>query len=232
MIVASMNLEEKLAHVRRDVDRVMRKHQEPMDRLRHALRASRDKSTRLKHLSYSSPSRIEWIVTLRCSKKVERIYLTAWWQVDGAGLEAFNLAEDTAFYFDTHFFQRYRIRESAITDALGNMRQFLETNHDLTMKRLDTERHGLKEAVGVAQEGLFLGTQRPGNIIACDTYLAYDMLRADQRTLHQELQHHAATKYWTPARLTHFRAEMKQTLEDVERLLRSFDKEDEDLAAR
>lgn len=225
MIVATMNLQEKLAHVRSDVDRVLRKHRPTMDRLRHELRASRDKSPRLHFLDYRSPALINWLVTLHCAKKIERIYLTAWWHVQGAGLEAFNLAPDGAFYFDTHFFQRYRVRESGQEDVLGNMAQFLLVNHDITMKRLPTERHGLTEVVGVAREGLFLGTERPGNILACDTYLSVDMLRPEQRQLHRLLQYQAATKHWSAVQRQQHIAAIKKEMDRAERLIKKVEED-------
>ena len=225
MIVATMNLQEKLAHVRSDVDRVLRKHRPAMDRLRHALRASRDKTPRLEFLDYRSPALINWLVTLHCAKKSERIYLTAWWHVHGLGLEAFNLAPDGAFYFDTHFFQRYRVRESGQEDVLGNMAQFLLVNHDITMKRLPTERHGLPQVVGISREGLFLGTERPGAIFACDTYLSVDMLRPEQLSLYNEMQHHAATKYWSAVQRQQHIAAIKEQLDRAERLIKKVEED-------
>jgi len=203
----------------------MRKHMPAMDRLRHQLRASRDKSPRLHFHDYRSPAQINWLVTLHCAKKAERMFLTAWWHAKGLGLEAFNVMPDGAIYFDTHFFQRYRERESEQEDVLGNMAQFLLINHDITLKRLPTMRHGLPEVVGISREGLFLGTERPGAIFACDTYLSVDMLRPDQLRLYSEMQHHAATKYWSGVQRQQHIAAIQKELDRAERLLKKVEED-------
>ncbi len=206
MIVATMDLDEKHAHVRAEVDRVLRKHQRTVDELRRALRTSRDKQVRIHQSDYRSPAQVDWVVTVRVGKKSERIFLSAWWHVVGAGLEALTLSPTGGFYFDSHFFQRYRLRETDVQDPVANLKRFLRTNYDVTMKVLDTERHGLREAAGLAREGLYLGTVRNGGLLACDTYLAQDMLHADQQRLAIELSAHAATKDWSDARRQQFKA--------------------------
>lgn len=204
MIVSSMSLEEKLAHVRGDVDSVMRKYQKLIASEHRAFKTSRTKQPRIHQSDYRSPRRIEWVVTLRSTKKSDKLFLNAWWHVEGVGLEAFCLSPTTAFYFDTHFFQRYRVRESAVSGAVENMKLFLRTNYDVTVKKLDTYRHGLQEAAGVAHEGLFVGTVRSGDIVACDTFLSKEMLGTDQQRLLRELHFHAHTKDWSPARMMQF----------------------------
>gem|GEM_PF-4912732 len=57
MIVSSMSWEEKLAHVRGDVDSVMRKYQKLMDKERHAFKASRNKQPLIHQSDYRSPRR-------------------------------------------------------------------------------------------------------------------------------------------------------------------------------
>ncbi|MBK7382475.1 MAG: hypothetical protein IPI81_03945 [Flavobacteriales bacterium] len=204
MVVASMSLEEKLAHVRVDYASIMRKYDRIITQLRHTIKASRDKHPRIHQSEYFSPRRIEWVVTVRSTKKQDHVFMSAWWQLAGVGVEAFTLAPNAAFYFDTHFFQRYRVRESEIKAVAENIKGFLRTNYDVTTKRLDTYRHGLQEAAGVAAEGLFVGTVRPGNIIACDTFLSNEMLREDQQALQRELHFHAHTKHWPAARMQQF----------------------------
>ncbi len=215
MIVSSMSLEEKLAHVRADFDSVMRKYDRIIAQERHAWKTSRDKIPRIHQSDYQSPRRIEWVVTVRSAKKNDHVFLAAWWQLAGVGVEAFCLSPTGAFYFDTHFFQRYRVRESDVVGAVENIKTFLRTNYDITTKRLDTERHGLQEAAGVAAEGLLVGTVRPGNIIACDTFLSQEMLRTDQLALQQELQFHAHTKHWPAARMQQFRNWLNEKLFDL-----------------
>lgn len=206
MIVATMDLDEKHAHVRGEVERVRRKYVRTVEQLRRELRTSRDKHDRMHQSDYRSPAGVDWVVTVRVGKRSERLFLSAWWHVVGAGLEALTLSPTGGFYFDSHFFQRYRLRETEVVDPVANLKRFLRTNYDVTMKLLDTERHGLREAAGVAQEGLYLGTVRSGGLLACDTYIAHHMLRADQRALAMELAGHAATKHWPEGRRQQFRA--------------------------
>ncbi|MBL0045050.1 MAG: hypothetical protein IPP33_11865 [Flavobacteriales bacterium] len=220
MIVATMSLEEKLARVRADVARVLRKYERKVAEMQRAMKVSRNKVPTLHHAYYPSPDHIDWIVTIRCTKKRDKVFLTAWWHINGVGLEAMVLGVDSAFYFDSHFFQRYRIRESDVVGAADNLRTFLRANYDITMKRLDTERHGMREAAGVAHDGLFVGTVRSVGIIAFDTYLSNDMLRGDQQALQRELQYHAHTKDWNAARLQQYR----KWLDEVARM---FDDEPE-----
>ena len=218
MIVATMSLEEKLVRVRAEVERVLRKHERKVAEMQRAVKISRDKAPRIHQADYRSPDQIDWVVTIRCTKKRDKVFLAAWWHIKGVGLEAMILGVDSAFYLDSHFFQRYRIRESDVVGAADNLRTFLRANYDVTTKHLDSERHGMREVAGVAQEGLLVGTIRPTGIIAFDTYLSNDMLRGDQQALQQELQFHATTKDWKPARLQQYRSM-------VDELLRMFEEE-------
>ena len=216
MIVPAMSLEEKLAHAREDLVRVQRKYLKQLERMEHDIRSSRDKTPRVFHDEYRSPLKNHWFVTMRVTKKHERMFAAVWWQFPETGLEAMTVTpEGSCFYFDTHFFQRYRERETKETGALDNMRRFFFTNYDITMKMLDTERHGLKEAVGIAREGLFVGTVRPGGIVACDTFLSEEMLRKDQKELHLELQHHAHARNLSGVQLQ----QMRQWAGDVLKIL-------------
>jgi hypothetical protein len=74
MIVSSMSLEEKLAHVRGDVDSVMRKYQKLIASEHRALKTSRTKQPRIHQSDYRSPRRIEWVVTLRSTKKSDKFF--------------------------------------------------------------------------------------------------------------------------------------------------------------
>ena len=206
MIVATMSLEEKLAHVRTDQESVLRKFDKKVKELRHALKASSHKKPRMHQADYNSPRHIDWLVTVRITKKSEKVFMTAWWQLTGIGIEAFALSPGTAFYFDSHFFQRYRTHESGIVEAVPNMKTFLLANYDITVKRLDTERHGMQEAAGVARQGLFKGTVRPGGIIACDTFLPDPGLNKGQQAIKQEMDFHAATKEWSTAQKLQYKA--------------------------
>ena len=218
MIVTSMSLQDKLAHVREVVASVKRKYDKLITSERHAFKTARIKTPRIHQSDYRSPGRVDWVVTLRSTKKSDRLFLNAWWQVQGVGVEAFCLSDKGAFYFDTHFFQRYRIRESDVTGAADNIKRFLRANYDVTIKRLDTERHGMQEVAGVAAEGLFVGTMRPGAIVACDTFLSNDMLREDQQELQRELQFHAHTKHWSKARMDQFGKELQKVLASIDKL--------------
>jgi hypothetical protein len=73
----------------------------------------------------------------------------------------------------------------------------------------------------------FCCTERPGGIYACDTYLPVDMLRPDQLSLHRELQHHAATKYWSAVQRQQYIAAIQKEMDRAERLLKQVE---EDLA--
>ena len=204
MIVATMSLQEKLAHVRADHERVLNKFDKKVKELRHELKASSKKHPRMHQEDYNSPRNIDWLVTVRITKKSEKVFMTAWWQLTGTGIEAFSLSPDTAFYFDSHFFQRYREHESDIVGAVDNMKQFLRRNYDITIKKLDTQRYGMQEAAGVAREGLFRGTVRPGNIVACDTFLPDPGLNKGQQAQKQEMDFHAETKDWSAAQMQQY----------------------------
>ncbi len=211
-----MSLEEKLEHAREDLESVQRKYAHQLKKIEHDLAASRDKSVRMFHDDYRSPLKNNWLITIRVTKKRARMYPVVWWQFAETGLGAMTVTPDgSTFFFDTHFLQRYRERESAVPEAIGNMRLFFRTNHDITMKLLDTYRHGLREAAGIAVEGLFLGTVRPGGIIGCDTFLSQDMLHKDQQALRIELEHHAHSKHLSTAQL----AQMRRWSEDLLRVI-------------
>jgi hypothetical protein len=194
MMVPAMPLEAKLAHAREDLVRVQRKYDRKITELERAVKKSRDKKPQLFQDDYPSPGRNNWLVTLRATKKSTTMYTVVWWHYPKTGLEALTVKPDGAsFYFDSHFFQRYRIRESAVADPHDNMRRFFRTNYDMAVKPMQSTRHGLREAAGVAAEGMLLGTVRTGGIIACDTFLSQDMLRKDQVELQERLKHEA---YW------------------------------------
>ncbi len=218
MIVPSMSLQDKLAHVQEEMVSVRRKYEKLIAKEQHAFKASRDKRPRIHQSDYRSPGRVDWIVTLRSAKNSDKMFMSAWWQVQGIGVEAFCLSPKGAFYFDTHFFQRYRLRESDVPGAADNIKRFLRTNYDVVTKTLDTERHGMNEVAGIAAEGLFLGTMRPGGIVACDTFLSNDMLREDQQALQRELQFHAHTKDWSKARMDQFGKEIQKVLTALDRM--------------
>jgi hypothetical protein len=220
-----MSMQEKLAHVRGDVDSIMRKYEKLTASERHAFKISRKKEPRLHQSDYRSPRRVDWVITLRSSKKSDNLYMSAWWQVQGIGVEAFCLSPTSAFYFDTHFFQRYRIRESDVPGAADNIKRFLRINYDVVTKTLDTERYGMKEVAGIASEGLFLGTLRPGGIVACDTFLSNEMLREDQQALQRELQFHAHTKEWSKVRMDQYGKELQKVLVALDRLEAKWEQE-------
>ena len=215
IIVASMSLEEKLAHVRGDQESVLRKFEKKVKELRHALKASTSKHPRQHQEEYNSSSNIDWLVTVRITKKNEKVFMTAWWHLKDIGLEAISLAPTSAFYFDSHFFQRYREHESGIRDAVPNMKAFLLANYDITVKRLGTERHGKEEVAGVARQGLFRGTVRPGGIIACDTFLPDPGLNKGQQALKAQMDFHAATKDWSAVQLQQHRAWANELLNQL-----------------
>lgn len=211
-----MSLLEKLAHVRADHESVLRKFEKKVGELHHALKASSNKKPRMYQADYNSPRNIDWLVTVRITKKSEKVFMTAWWQLTGTGIEAFTLSPDTAFYFDSHFFQRYREHESGIVDAVPNMKTFLLANYDITLKRLDTERHGMQEVAGVARQGLFKGTVRPGGIVACDTFLPDPGLNKGQQALKAEMDWHAATKEWSKAQMQQYGKWLEEKIRKLE----------------
>lgn len=218
MIVASMSLEEKLAHVQSELRAVNNKFRDLIGTEEHAFKIDPGKRPRVVHRDYTSPKRIQWTVALRTTKRSSRLFLSAWWQIQHVGIEAFVLHPDGAFYFDTHFFQRYRIRESEVEPSVENLKTFLRTNYDITMKHLTTQRFGLQEAAGVAVEGLFVGTVRPGNIIACDTFLSDGILFQDQKQLQDQLRFHAATKEWSPVQLKQYGKWLNEKIAELEAL--------------
>lgn len=192
MIVATMSLEEKEAHVRGEVASVMRKFAAPMDRVRRSLRKTPGQRTLVRHFSYRSPRGMQWEVTAYCAKKYDKIFMTAWWHLDGVGLEAMALGPNDTYYFDTHFFQRYRERYSCTTSPTENLRGFLKSNYDLTCMVLKSERHGYRQVLVACNDGLILGTQRHG-VLACDTYLSPKQLRPDQQAAYEDLRNAAVT---------------------------------------
>ena len=59
---------------------------------------------------------------------------------------------------------------------------------------------------------------RPGDIVACDTFLSNDMLREDQQELQRELQFHAHTKDWPKARMVQYGKELQKVMASFDRL--------------
>ncbi len=219
MMVPTMPLEAKLAHAREDLRSVQNKYDRKITELERAVKKSRDKKPEVFQDDYESPRHNNWMVTLRATKKSTKFFAATWWHYPKTGLEALTVRPDGAcFYFDTHFFQRYRKRESEVVDARDNMRLFFRTNYDMAVKRLDTYRHGLREAAGVGAEGLLLGTVRPGDIIACDTFIGQDMLRKDQVELQARLRNEAHWLTLSPVQLQQMRAWMEDVLKDLEDL--------------
>ncbi len=69
------------------------------------------------------------------------------------------------------------------------------------------------------------GTERPGAIFAGDTYLSVDMLRPDQLPLYNEMQHHAATKYWSAVQRKQHIAAIQKEMDRAERLLKKVEED-------
>lgn len=187
MIVATMSLEEKAAHVRAEVPSVMRKFDSIIGKGERTVRKARGMRSLEEHYTYQSPRGIDWEVTVVCAKNSSVLFMTAWWHLERVGLEAMSLAPLHTYYFDTHFFQRYRERFSGTADPAANVRAFIQNNYDLKCMVLKSERHGHREVLVAGNDGLMLGTQRNG-VLACDTYLSPKLLRPEQLAAYERLR--------------------------------------------
>ncbi|MBK8499228.1 MAG: hypothetical protein IPL52_10500 [Flavobacteriales bacterium] len=194
-----MTLEEKLAHARVDLSKVLNKFMGRAHKLEHAFKTSRTKAPMQFQEVYTSPNKNNWLVTVRATKGHLNFYTLVWWQYPGVGLEALHVKPDgVTFYLDTHFFQRYRERHAKIPGAVDNLKAFFWRNFDIHVKQLDSLHQGKPAIAGVVPDGLVLGTMRPGDVVSCDTFLSPDDLSEKNTHLLNEVSTAVLVKQMGP----------------------------------
>jgi hypothetical protein len=213
MIVPAMTLEEKLAHARADLNKVLSKFMGRAEKMDHAFKASRTKLPLQFQEAYASPNKNNWLVTARATKRQLYFYSLVWWQYPGLGLEALYVRpEGMSFYLDTHFFQRYRERHAHVPGAVDNLRAYFKRNYDLHVKLLDTLHHGKPAVAGIVADGLVLGTLRPGEVVSCDAFLSPADLSAKNSHLMHEVSTAVRMKQMGPQQRQALLRSMEETL--------------------
>jgi hypothetical protein len=213
LIVPAMTLDEKLAHARVDLNKVLNKYSGRAQKLDHAFKASRSKAPMQFQESYLSPNKNNWLVTVRATKAHLNFYTLVWWQYPGVGLEALYVKpEGMSFYLDTHFFQRYRERHAKVPGAVDNLKAYFWRHFDIHVKMLDTLHQDKPAIAGIVRDGLVLGTMRRSEVVSCDTFLSPDDLSEKKTHVLQELSTAVLVKQMGPQQRQALLRTMEETL--------------------
>lgn len=177
MLVPAMNMDEIRKEVYKDFPCLYRKANYVAAKVLKNFGPIKDKVI-CKAFDYCSPSKNNWIYSLKLSKKETIIFMLAYYY-NQSGLHAYGVYGDSDYllHFDKHFFERYNERENlGLSLKHDVMQTFVQSNFEYSYHKYAEEK-GISKMFFLTEKGMILGDRDDSKkVINARTYLPYCLL--------------------------------------------------------